>query len=231
LKHSKDIEHISKLYADGMTSRQIQALTGISARTVVRHLHKAGVVLRNPGTPHNPKLSDAGLLRRLYVDEGKSTTQIGKEIGATPSNVSRWLRLHGIPTRNTGSEKGHNRTTEETRRKQTEWRRENFIGANNPNWRGGNPYTDPERNRYRAKMWVRTVKDRDGRRCVECGSTDRLHAHHIKRWRDYPDLRYDTDNGVTLCHPCHEKAHGRGFKFRWPQYAKKRTSAPPLLAE
>lgn len=100
-----------------------------------------------------------------------------------------------------------------------------FIGDKNPNWRGGIEWKDPERNRYPSKQWVKAVKDRDGWKCTKCGATDRLHAHHIKRWRDYPELRYDVSNGVTLCHECHEEAHGRGFKFRWPTKAEQPTSA------
>jgi hypothetical protein len=30
---------------------------------------------------------------------------------------------------------------------------------------------------------------------------------------------------LTLCHTCHEAAHGRGFKFRWTKHAEKPTSA------
>lgn len=43
-----------------------------------------------------------------------------------------------------------------------------------------------------------TVKNRDGNRCVICGETEDLTAHHI----GYDDLR-DTSQIVTLCRKCH----------------------------
>jgi hypothetical protein len=45
------------------------------------------------------------------------------------------------------------------------------------------------------------VKNRDNWKCKinnkECKG--RLEAHHILNWIDYPDLRYDINNGITLC--------------------------------
>lgn len=55
--------------------------------------------------------------------------------------------------------------------------------------------------------WRRLVFERDGYRCVECDDGGKLNAHHIKSWADHPDLRYDVENGVTLCIECHAKRH------------------------
>jgi len=209
---------------DGMTTRQIGAKVGIPSRTIARYLKKAGVQLRNPGYPVIEPLSNREWLEREYA--GKSTTAIAAEIGCSSRSVALWLERHGIQARNTGSQPGHKRnSTDECRQKMSAAKRGQFIGPDNPNWRGGIQLKHPERNRYPAKMWVKAVKDRDGWECTECASTDRLHAHHIKRWKDYPELRYEVSNGVTLCHKCHELAHGRGFKFRWPRHADKPTSA------
>lgn len=213
------------MYSEGLTTRQIGARVGISSRTITRYLKKAGVQLRNPGYPVIERLADREWLEAEYIGRRKSTPTIAAEVGCSIRSVCLWLERHGIQARSAGSEKGHTRTTDESRQKQSAARRGQFIGPNNPNWRGGIQLKHPERNRYRAKMWVKAVKDRDGWKCVECGVTESLHAHHIKRWRDYPDLRYEVSNGVTLCHECHELAHGRGFKFRWSRNADKPTSA------
>lgn len=226
MKHSVDIAELSRMYTEGMTTRQIGETVGISSRTITRYLHKAGVKLRNPGDPVIEQLADREWLEAEYIGKRKSTTVIAAEVGCGARSVALWLERHGIRARNTGSELGHKRnSTDECRQKMSAARRGLLIGPRNPNWRGGIQLKHPERNRYRSKMWVKAVKDRDGWKCVECSAVDRLHAHHIKRWRDYPELRYEISNGVTLCHKCHELAHGRGFKFRWPRHADKPTSA------
>ncbi|NNU89778.1 HNH endonuclease [Anoxybacillus sp. CHMUD] len=55
--------------------------------------------------------------------------------------------------------------------------------------------------------WAKEVKKRDGYKCVKCGSTKKLHAHHISQWSDDPVNRINIDNGVTLCSECHAKEH------------------------
>lgn len=61
---------------------------------------------------------------------------------------------------------------------------------------------DPEVRRWRA-----AVLERDGHRCLECGSAENLHAHHIARWADAPALRVVLENGQTLCCECHKAVH------------------------
>ena len=53
--------------------------------------------------------------------------------------------------------------------------------------------------------WSSAVFKRDSRTCQECGSAERLEAHHIFPQSWYPSLRYVLKNGRTLCHPCHER--------------------------
>lgn len=58
------------------------------------------------------------------------------------------------------------------------------------------------------QQWRSSVFVRDNFTCSACGSRGvKLNAHHIKRYCDYPDLRFDVDNGVTLCEECHKKLH------------------------
>lgn len=56
--------------------------------------------------------------------------------------------------------------------------------------------------------WVNAVVSRDKATCRRCGASDvELHAHHLKSYRDHPELRFDVDNGITLCFKCHWNLH------------------------
>jgi hypothetical protein len=57
--------------------------------------------------------------------------------------------------------------------------------------------------------WRKAVLERDNHICQHCGAARRLHAHHIKSWAAFPDLRHDVSNGLTLCKSCHRKEHKR----------------------
>lgn len=57
--------------------------------------------------------------------------------------------------------------------------------------------------------WATKVKDRDNHKCVICGSTLRLHAHHLipvdhDKKGVYMNL---VQNGVTVCERCHLLIH------------------------
>jgi hypothetical protein len=54
--------------------------------------------------------------------------------------------------------------------------------------------------------WSAAIKARDCR-CLTCGATTALVAHHVKPKSQYPELKYDLDNGVTLCVDCHRDHH------------------------
>lgn len=59
--------------------------------------------------------------------------------------------------------------------------------------------------------WAEKVKQRDGMKCVVCGSSNWLQAHHVKPTFLYPESRNDVNNGVTLCKGCHQRQHGGNF--------------------
>lgn len=48
------------------------------------------------------------------------------------------------------------------------------------------------------RAWADLVKDRDGRKCVICGSSERLNAHHIIV-RENHETKFDVMNGLSLC--------------------------------
>ena len=47
---------------------------------------------------------------------------------------------------------------------------------------------------------------RDAWRCVVCGATEKLDAHHVTPREEMPAGGYVAENGASLCEPCHVKA-------------------------
>lgn len=80
-------------------------------------------------------------------------------------------------------------------------------GEGHPLWKGGVSKLNDHRDNNDYKNWRRQVYERDDYKCVKCGSKEKLNAHHILSWKHYPELRYDLDNGITLCEKCHIKIH------------------------
>lgn len=61
--------------------------------------------------------------------------------------------------------------------------------------------------------WAKSVKERD-KKCVECGTEEDLHAHHIKPKASNPEKALDITNGKTLCYRCHKKEHEKNRPIR-----------------
>ena len=82
-------------------------------------------------------------------------------------------------------------------------------GAEHHYWKGG---ISSEYQRTRAtkqfKDFLKIVRERDKHQCQKCGvSKSRMHVHHIKPVRFYPELMCEPDNGVLLCPKCHREFH------------------------
>ena len=90
-------------------------------------------------------------------------------------------------------------------------RAKDHSGKNHWNWKGGiTPANQVQRNSKAAKAWRRAVFTRDNFTCALCGQKGgKLNAHHIMPWAKYPELRFDLDNGITLCQDCHRDVHRR----------------------
>jgi 5-methylcytosine-specific restriction endonuclease McrA len=81
-------------------------------------------------------------------------------------------------------------------------------GAAHPKYTGGRRERNIEMARYPYKQWRLNVFRRDDFTCQRCFSRKSgLVAHHIKHWAEYPELRYEVSNGVTLCDKCHNDLH------------------------
>jgi len=100
--------------------------------------------------------------------------------------------------------------TEEARRKMSE----SHKGEKSYLWKGG---ISTENKRIRKgiefRLWRESVFARDSWICQNCGQRGgNLHPHHIKKFADFPELRFAIDNGQTLCVDCHKLTDNYGSK-------------------
>lgn len=61
--------------------------------------------------------------------------------------------------------------------------------------------------------WRLKIYEKDHYTCQRCLKRGKnLVAHHLNAWNKFPEQRFDTKNGVTLCRFCHLKFHKKyGF--------------------
>ena len=79
-------------------------------------------------------------------------------------------------------------------------------------WKGGKMKNYPELIRLRKsgeyRLWRKAVFERDNFTCQKCGQKGgKLIAHHINNFADFPELRFNIDNGITFCKKCHKEFH------------------------
>jgi 5-methylcytosine-specific restriction endonuclease McrA len=101
--------------------------------------------------------------------------------------------------------------TEETKEKVRQYnlgkKRPLCTGETHPFWKGGvTPIYKKIRKSPQYITWRTDVFERDNYTCIHCGQKGGvLNADHIKPFSQYPELRFDLNNGRTLCKPCHRK--------------------------
>lgn len=88
-------------------------------------------------------------------------------------------------------------------------------GANNKWWKGGvSTQNELDRKGIEYKYWRISVFERDNYTCVDCGKIGgKLNADHIKPFALFKELRFDINNGRTLCTECHYKTDTYGGKM------------------
>lgn len=85
-----------------------------------------------------------------------------------------------------------------------------YSGEGNPRWVEDRSTIDlGKRSNYTLECieWRESIFKRDNWRCrisnEDCKG--QLEAHHILPWRGFPELRFDINNGITLCHHHHPR--------------------------
>lgn len=73
---------------------------------------------------------------------------------------------------------------------------------------GRTPVNEKIRRSVETKLWREAVFTRDDFTCQLCKKRGgKLHPHHILNFSTHIDLRFDVENGITLCESCHKSFH------------------------
>lgn len=90
---------------------------------------------------------------------------------------------------------------------------------------GGRLYKTPA-DFYQSRVWQhkrKAILRRDGYQCQGCKRCGKItkatQVHHIKHLDEYPELRLDDENLVSLCLACHNHEHPEKRKPFRGQYS------------
>ncbi|WP_223881981.1 HNH endonuclease [Niallia endozanthoxylica] len=101
--------------------------------------------------------------------------------------------------------------------------REYLSGKNHPNYIFDRSLLKDQNKTIRSSKemceWRKSVYKRDDYTCQICKAHSSknnaviLNAHHIIRFIDNEKLRFDINNGITLCEGCHKLTYGKEKEF------------------
>lgn len=189
-----------------------------SKKQQYRLLCSSCVMIGKPGTNRGRKLSEEWRRNLSLSTKGRKRWPFGLS-EEVKGKISLAIKGNGIGKDNSMFGKGYL------------IRREN-----NGKWKGG--ITSLHlliRHLSEYKQWRRLVLERDGYICRECGVTEELDSHHVKKFsiilneflREYSQFSsiedketlvrlaisykpfWDIDNGKTLCKKCHDFTKGK----------------------
>lgn len=108
--------------------------------------------------------------------------------------------------------------SDEIKIKISEARKGKCLGEKNPRWvKDRNSLKIDRLQAYDSKYqeWMKAVKNRDNWKCKinnqDCQG--KLEAHHILPWSNFPELRYEINNGISLCHFHHPRKKNDEIKL------------------
>ncbi len=225
----KDI--LDELYSKRkLSSTQCAQLLDCSYRTILGRLKEYGLHIRSQseskkGIPRPSRRIqiDEEKLKKLYVNKKMNTVECGEIFGCSHITINR--RLRGLDISIRESDTQFKRGQKPNGGLKTRFKN----GKDHPFWKGGiSSLYDKIKQTSQYKVWRDSVYRKDNWHCQACNKhceKGDITAHHKKSFTDYAKLRFDVDNGTTLCRGCHLKIHrGEEQLNDWPKiyaYASK----------
>lgn len=168
----------------------------------------------NLGRKHSLKAKKKMRLAKLKNPNrywlGKHHTQETKQkISKSKKGQIPWIK---------GQKGLHLSPTTEFKKGQIPWnkgkKQDSIRGEKHWNWKNGiTVKIRGLRASSEYKEWRNLVLKRDNYICKLCGRNGNT-ADHIKRFVDFPELRFKLNNGRTLCEECHLKTDTYGYKHK-----------------
>lgn len=157
---------------------------------------------------------DKDTLYDMYFVKYMTSEEIGKIYNVTGNTIVSLLKEYGykIPTRSELLDIYYNKKNGYEKARATQSTMENRIksscrqhGISIEDFTGfSTTEQHMARNNTYYKEWIRKVFTRDNYTCQCCGKHGgNLNAHHLYNFSTHEDLRYNVDNGITLCEQCH----------------------------
>ena len=208
------------------SAEQISKETGLGLRTLREYIHKFGFTTKNGQKTKNITKEE---LYDLYVKQKLTTFEIGQIYGLGDTTIGILLKKFNIPIysqsermndyyyKKGGIKKAREIANDKERRIQFSCRQQGisreefngFLTSKNSRIRGRAEYSD----------WRKAVFERDNFTCQCCGQYGgKLNAHHIRNFSDNENLRFDVNNGITLCSNCHSLKSENGFHRLYGQH-------------
>ena len=201
------------------SAEQISSETGLGLRTLRKYINEFGLATKN-GRKTNHITKEE--LEELYLNQKLTTAEIGKIYDLGDNTVGILLHKFDIPIYSQeermkyyyyekgGLEKAREYASAMENRIASSCRQrgisieefDGFLTTENSRIRNSSKYFD----------WRDDVFKRDNYTCQCCGQVGgKLNAHHKKNFAEYPELRFDVENGITLCFKCHSTKSEIGF--------------------
>lgn len=155
----------------------------------------------------------AAAVKKAYEDKPELREKLSKI--AKEGGYGKWMKGKKLPHITESNKRRRGKTYEELYGERAEEEKEKRQEGNQLHWK------DKPRKRPRpqhddgpTRRWRKAVFKRDNWTCQGCeirgGS---LRAHHKKPWSTHPELRYEIDNGITLCKDCHVPADREAAEY------------------
>jgi len=222
-KYGITSELLFNLYKEkGLSIEQCARYIGCSKRTVNYWIDKLRIKRRSR--------SESARICRVIENIPKGQPPWNKGLTKEDSRVAKYSKpnpnkslpgfLNGMFGRTHSKEARRKQAVNKGRKFSFEIRKKHSITLQNIPFEKWDGFKSPKMTRIRQsseyRKWRQAVFERDHFRCQQCPTKGvHLRAHHIKSFVEFPELRFDVNNGKTLCLTCHRKTEtygGRVFK-------------------